>query len=75
MSTTAPTIGAPARPDWINQAGRLYAQILNTCLNMTPREQAEAAWSPSSRHSIDELEQMIINRRSGRADERRALEA
>lgn len=30
---------------------------------MTPREQAEAAWTPTSRMSVDELEDLIRDRR------------
>lgn len=30
-----------------------------TTAQMTPREQAEAAWSPTSRFTVDELEDLI----------------
>lgn len=43
----------------INTAGDLAAEQLLARQSMTPREQAEAAWSPTSRHTVDELEDLI----------------
>lgn len=38
---------------------RVLRNAAPTVAQMTPREQAEAAWSPTSRHSVDELEDLI----------------
>lgn len=32
---------------------------MQAAADMTPREQAEAAWSPASRYTVDELEDLI----------------
>lgn len=43
----------------IQMAGRALANGRITQAQMTPREQAEGAWTPTSRFSIDELEDLI----------------
>lgn len=40
-------------------AGRTLALSDAAIAQMTPREQAEAAWTPTSRFSVDELEDRI----------------
>lgn len=47
----------------IADAGRVFAAVDLACARMTPREQAEAAWSPTSRLTVDELEDRIRGRR------------
>lgn len=47
------------REESIQIAGRIFADSLVACARMTPREQAEAAWTPTSRYTVDELEQII----------------
>lgn len=47
----------------IKAAGMVLARARQQQLAMTPREQAEAAWTPSSRFTVDELEQRIRARR------------
>ncbi|CAB4727799.1 MAG: hypothetical protein F2667_12555 [Actinobacteria bacterium] len=47
----------------ISNAGTALANLRATCAQMTPREQAEAAWSPSSRFTVDQLEDRIRIRR------------
>lgn len=47
----------------IEAAGRIFATVEAACARMTPREQAEAAWSPTSRLTVDELEDRIRGRR------------
>ncbi len=39
--------------------GELRAEHQFAVEDMTPREQAEAAWSPTSAYSVDELEDLI----------------
>lgn len=51
------------REQAIANAGKAYAEVRATCASMTPREQAEAAWSPTSRLTVDELEDRIRARR------------
>lgn len=43
----------------IDAAGAVLAAGDAAMARMTPREQAEAAWTPTSRHSVDELEDLI----------------
>lgn len=43
----------------IDAAGAVLAASDAACAQMTPREQAEAAWTPTSPHSVDELEDQI----------------
>ena len=47
----------------IARAGKALAEGLATCADMTPREQAEAAWTPTSPYTVDELEDRIRARR------------
>lgn len=47
----------------IKRAAAAYAAARTACAQMTPREQAEAAWTPTSRYSVDELEDRIRRRR------------
>lgn len=43
----------------IARAGKALAEGLATCADMTPREQAEAAWTPTSPYTVDQLEDLI----------------
>lgn len=45
------------------KAGEALADMRLTTARMTPREQAEAAWSPTSSCTVDELEDRIRARR------------
>ena len=47
----------------IDNAARDLAHARLTNAQLTPREQAEAAWHKTSRYSIDELEDRIRARR------------
>lgn len=47
------------REQAIDRAATAYANVLATCAEMTPREQAEAAWTPGSARSVDDLEDLI----------------
>lgn len=47
-----------AREEAIARAARTYANGLRAMANMTPREQAEAAWTPTG-PPVDELEDRI----------------
>jgi len=47
------------RQECIREAAQVFATMRQTMANMTPREQAEAAWTPTSRFTVDELEQQI----------------
>lgn len=49
----------PSREECIRIAGEALAVAYDACAQMTPREQAEAAWTPTSRHTVDELEDLI----------------
>lgn len=51
------------QPEALRRAGRTYATWLAICESMTPREQAEAAWHPGARYTVDELEAMICEQR------------
>lgn len=51
------------REQAIERAGAALARWRHTIAQMTPREQAEAAWSPTSKHTVDELEDLIRIRR------------
>lgn len=53
----------PTRDECIRAAGHLLAQMQVDVLEMTPREQAEAAWTPTSGLTVDELEDRIRVRR------------
>lgn len=52
-----------SREACIKDAGQLLAQMQHDVAEMTPREQAEAAWSPTSGMTVDELEDRIRIRR------------
>lgn len=43
----------------IARAASAYAVMLERIEEMTPREQAEAAWSPTSEYTVDQLEELI----------------
>lgn len=43
----------------IDRAATAFVNGLATCAQMTPREQAEAAWSPTSPFTVDQLEDRI----------------
>lgn len=43
----------------IDTAGEVYAAKRIAAAQRTPREQAEAAWTPTSRHTVAELEDQI----------------
>lgn len=60
------------RQEAIEAAGRTLAASRAACARMTPREQAEAAWTPTSPFSVDELEEQI---RAGRGIEPHARSA
>lgn len=47
----------------IQTAGSKLATSDMAIALMTPREQAEAAWTPTSRFSVDELEDLIREQR------------
>lgn len=49
----------PTREECIAGFGADMAAIYDACDRMTPREQAEAAWTPTSRSTVDELEDRI----------------
>lgn len=51
--------GPRTREQAIDRAATAYAELLATCAQMTPREQAEAAWTPTSPYTVDELEDQI----------------
>lgn len=53
----------PSREEAIASAGAKLAASDIACAQMTPREQAEAAWTPTSPYSVDELEDRIRVRR------------
>lgn len=47
------------RDEAIRRAGQHLADAALSCEQMTPREQAEAAWTPTSKYSVDDLEDLI----------------
>jgi hypothetical protein len=47
----------------IASAGAKLATARLACAQMTPREQAEAAWTPTSPYTVDQLEDRIRARR------------
>lgn len=47
----------------IRRAGAVLAASDAAIAQMTPREQAEAAWTPTSKHTVDEIEDRIRVRR------------
>lgn len=52
-----------SRAEAIAAAADLFAEQTIAVASMTPREQAEAAWTPTSRLTVDELEDRIRVRR------------
>jgi hypothetical protein len=52
-----------SREQAIQTAGEKLAASRVACAQMTPREQAEAAWTPTSALSVDELEDRIREER------------
>ena len=51
------------RDEAIEAAARISLAEEEAVARMTPREQAEAAWTPTSRFTVDELEDRIRARR------------
>lgn len=49
----------PTEEQAYDAAGRTLALSDAAIAHMTPREQAEAAWTPTSPYSVDELEDQI----------------
>lgn len=49
----------PSRDEVLRAAGVLAAEQLLARQSMTPREQAEAAWTPTSAYTVNELEDRI----------------
>jgi hypothetical protein len=47
------------REQALDSFGAVIAASDAACAQMTPREQAEAAWTPTSPHTVDELEDLI----------------
>jgi hypothetical protein len=47
----------------IKRAGIAYANALALCEQLTPREQAEAAWTPTSPYTVEQLEDKIREER------------
>lgn len=48
-----------SRTEAIRTAGAKLAAAATAITQMTPREQAEAAWTPTSTKTVDELEDRI----------------
>ena len=44
--------------DCIRRAGAVLAASDEAIAQMTPREQAEAAWTPTSKHTVEEIEDL-----------------
>ena len=57
QSDRAPMRGT--REQAISDAAQCLATMRSTVAQMTPREQAEAAWRPGSGMTVDELEHRI----------------
>lgn len=62
----------PTREEAIAKAGQTVARMIATVAQMTPRQQAEAAWTPTCGVTVDELEQEIRVKRGLPAREQRA---
>jgi hypothetical protein len=62
------------REEAIQRAGEVLADEAIACLQMTPREQAEAAWTPTSPYSVAELEELIRAERGHPPLERKSEE-
>ncbi|MFW6870046.1 hypothetical protein ACOACQ_21865 [Nocardioides sp. CPCC 206347] len=43
----------------MERAAIAFASTLATCAQMTPREPAEAAWTPTSPYTVAQLEDLI----------------
>ncbi|MBM7508716.1 hypothetical protein JOE61_002530 [Nocardioides salarius] len=56
---TDPSNRRPTERECIEAAGAVLAASDEAIEQMTPREQAEAAWTPTCRRSVDELEDLI----------------
>jgi len=57
--TASPLPARPSREECLAGFGAAMAISNEACARMTPREQAESAWTPTSRLSIDQLEDQI----------------
>jgi len=55
------------REQAIHHAARILAASTTGCAAMTPREQAEAAWTPTSAYTVEQLETLIRQRRQAPA--------
>lgn len=53
----------PTRDECLDGAADVLVTSNAAIAQMTPREQAEAAWSPTERTSVDELEDLIREQR------------
>lgn len=53
----------PTRHEAIAQAGQIIAQAVAVSEQMTPRQLAEASWTPTSPYTVDQLEDRIRQRR------------
>jgi len=62
-NTELPTPELRTREQAIARAGKAWAQARHAMAQMTPREQAEAAWHPGHPNTVDELENRIRARR------------
>lgn len=51
------------RAEAIDAAAEVLATADLACAAMTPREQAEAAWTPTSPYDVDQLEDLIRDQR------------
>jgi hypothetical protein len=49
----------PTRDEAIAKAGQIVAQMEAVAAQMTPRQLAEASWTPTSPYTVDELEDEI----------------
>lgn len=61
VTSTPAAVGGhhPTRAECIQTAGELAAEHELAMTQMTPREQAEAAWTPTSPYTVDQLEDRI----------------
>jgi hypothetical protein len=57
------------RAEAIDAAAEVFAAADLACAQMTPREQAEAAWTPTSPYDVEQLEQRIRVRREQDLDQ------
>jgi hypothetical protein len=64
MNDTDPDRPSKTREECLDDFARALAESEAICAGMSPREQAEAAWTPASPHSVDELEASIRLRRA-----------